>query len=143
MTMMDMSLVDRMRWAVVDAVTMTRRYLLHVVRSPAEVVLYFALPIMFVLVFGYVFGSGMSVPGGGSYREFLLPGVFAMTMLYGLGATATAVATDVGRGGGPVPVDVGGPVGAGRRAQRGRPGAGAAGAGHAGRVRSAGGVAVA
>ena len=44
---------------------------------------------MFVLVFGYVFGSGMAVPGGGDYREYLLPGVFVMTMLYGLGATAT------------------------------------------------------
>lgn len=90
--------VTRARWAVADAVTMTWRYLAHVVRSPEEIVLYFALPIMFVLVFGYVFGSGMQVPGGGSYREFLLPGVFAMTMLYGLGATATAVAWDVSRG---------------------------------------------
>lgn len=88
----------RARWAVADAVTMTRRYLVHVVRAPEEIVLYFSLPIMFVLVFGYVFGSGMQVPGGGSYREFLLPGVFAMTMLYGLGATATAVAVDAGRG---------------------------------------------
>src|SRR5690606_21324886 len=82
----------RARWAVTDAVTMTRRYLAHVVRAPEEIVLYFSLPVMFVLVFGYVFGSGMQVPDGGSYREFLLPGVFAMTMLYGLGATATAVA---------------------------------------------------
>jgi len=88
----------RARWAVTDAVTMTRRYLAHVVRAPEEIVLYFSLPVMFVLVFGYVFGSGMQVPDGGSYREFLLPGVFAMTMLYGLGATATAVAVDVGRG---------------------------------------------
>ncbi|MGH3682302.1 MAG: ABC transporter permease [Natronosporangium sp.] len=77
---------------------MTRRYLAHVVRAPEEIVLYFTLPIMFVLVFGYVFGSGMAVPGGGGYREFLLPGVFVMTMLYGLGATATSVALDANRG---------------------------------------------
>ena len=32
---------------------------------------------MFVLMFGYVFGSGMTVPGGGDYREFLMPGMFA------------------------------------------------------------------
>ena len=86
------------RWAVADGWSMTRRNMSHVIRSPEEVVLYFSLPIMFVLVFGYVFGSGMAVPDGGGYREFLLPGVFVMTMLYGLGATATAVATDVGRG---------------------------------------------
>jgi len=81
-----------------DGWTMARRYLTHVVRSPEELIIYFSLPIMFVLVFGYVFGSGMSVPDGGSYREFLLPGVFAMTMLYGLGATATGIAVDVSRG---------------------------------------------
>lgn len=84
--------------AVADSLTMGRRNLTHVVRSPEEIVLYFTLPIMFVLVFGYVFGSGMTLPGGGNYREFLLPGVFVMTMLYGLGATATSVANDVGRG---------------------------------------------
>jgi ABC transporter DrrB family efflux protein len=84
-------------WTVRDAWTMTRRNLSHVVRAPEEVIIYFSLPIMFVLVFGYVFGSGMAV-GAGTYREFLLPGVFVMTMLYGLGATATSVATDVNRG---------------------------------------------
>ncbi|ONK13849.1 ABC transporter permease [Streptomyces sp. MP131-18] len=88
----------RLRLAAADGWIMTRRNMSHLVRTPEEMVLYFALPIMFVLVFGYVFGSGMSVPGGGDYREFLLPGVFAMTMLYGMGATGTAVAVDAGRG---------------------------------------------
>ncbi|WP_051426068.1 ABC transporter permease [Jiangella gansuensis] len=90
--------LPRLRWAVADGWVMTRRYMAHVVRAPEEVIIYFTLPIMMVLVFGYVFGSGMAVPDGGSYREFLLPGVFVMTMVYGLGATATAVAFDVDRG---------------------------------------------
>ncbi|MEV4823722.1 ABC transporter permease [Micromonospora sp. NPDC049274] len=84
--------------AVVDGWTMTRRNMIHVIRAPEELILYFSLPIMFVLVFGYVFGSGMQVSGGGNYREFLLPGVFVMTMLYGLGATASGVALDLSRG---------------------------------------------
>ncbi len=84
--------------AVADGRVMAGRYLRHVVRAPEEIVIYFTLPIMFVLVFGYVFGSGMSVPGGGDYREFLIPGVFVMTMLYGIGATATGVSVDLGRG---------------------------------------------
>ncbi|TDC61956.1 ABC transporter permease [Streptomyces hainanensis] len=88
----------RARVAVADGLIMTRRNMAHLARSPEELILYFALPIMFVLVFGYVFGSGMTVPDGGGYREFLLPGVFAMTMLYGMGATGSAVAVDVGRG---------------------------------------------
>ncbi|WP_442812047.1 ABC transporter permease [Streptomyces sp. NBC_01803] len=77
---------------------MTRRNMAHLVRVPEEMILYFTLPIMFVLVFGYVFGNGMTVPGGGDYREFLLPGVFVMTMLYGMGATGSAVAADTERG---------------------------------------------
>ncbi|WP_103501744.1 MULTISPECIES: ABC transporter permease [unclassified Streptomyces] len=88
----------RLRWAAGDDWTLTRRNMTHVVRAPEEIALYFSLPIVFVLVFGYVFGGGMAVPDGGGYREFLVPGVFVMTMLYGMGATATAVATDVGRG---------------------------------------------
>lgn len=87
-----------MRYAVADGWTMTRRNLAHILRAPEEIIIYFSLPIVFVLVFGYVFGSGMAVPGGGDYREFLLPGVFVMTMLYGLGATATSLALDAGRG---------------------------------------------
>ncbi|QSB15033.1 ABC transporter permease [Natronosporangium hydrolyticum] len=83
---------------VVDGWVMGRRYVSHVIRDPAELAVYFSLPIIFVLVFGYVFGSAMMVPGGGDYREFLLPGVFAMTMLYGLGATASGMALDASRG---------------------------------------------
>jgi ABC-2 type transport system permease protein len=88
----------RLRMATADGWVMTRRNMAHLVRTPEEAVLYFTLPIMFVLVFGYVFGNGMSVPGEGNYREFLLPGVFAMTMLYGMGATGGQLATDASRG---------------------------------------------
>ncbi|MEO3929802.1 ABC transporter permease [Micromonosporaceae bacterium B7E4] len=87
----------RFRWAVADGWVMTGRNMAHVIRSPEEIVIYFSLPIMFVLVFGYVFGSGMA-SGAGNYREYLLPGVFVMTMLYGLGATASGIAMDVSRG---------------------------------------------
>lgn len=86
-----------LRRAAGDAWVMTTRYMTHVVRAPEEIVIYFSLPIMFVLVFGYVFGAGMAVSGD-AYREYLLPGVFVMTMLYGLGATATAVSNDITRG---------------------------------------------
>ncbi|SOD65192.1 ABC transporter efflux protein, DrrB family [Streptomyces zhaozhouensis] len=84
--------------ALSHGLVMTRRNMAQLARSPEEITIYFSLPILFVLVFGYVFGSGMRVPGGGDYREFLLPGVFAMTMLYGMGATATSVAFDSSRG---------------------------------------------
>jgi ABC transporter DrrB family efflux protein len=53
---------------------------------------------MMVLMFGFLFGGAMSVPGGGDYREFLMPGMFAMTMAFGLEATMVSVSTDAARG---------------------------------------------
>jgi ABC-type multidrug transport system permease subunit len=55
-------------------------------------------PVMIVLMFGYLLGGAMTVPGGGSYRDFLMPGMFAMTMVFGIGATLSAVSTDAARG---------------------------------------------
>jgi ABC-2 type transport system permease protein len=55
-------------------------------------------PVMMVLMFGYLFGGAISVPGGGDYREFLMPGMFAMTMAFGLEGTMMAVSTDAARG---------------------------------------------
>lgn len=52
-------------------------------------------------MFGYLLGGAITVPGGGSsgdYRAFLLPGMFAMTMVFGIGATLAAVSTDAARG---------------------------------------------
>jgi ABC-2 type transport system permease protein len=84
--------------AATHGAVMTARNLAHVIRDPGETIIGFGLPVMFVLVFGYVFGSGMAVAGDGNYREYLLPGVFVMTMLYGIGATATGMAYDLNRG---------------------------------------------
>ncbi|GIG89812.1 ABC transporter permease [Plantactinospora endophytica] len=89
---------DRLRWAVVDSWTITRRELAHWIRQPVQIVLGLLFPIMVVLMFGYLFGGGMAVPGGGDYREFLMPGMYAMTMLFGIEASYAAVATDASRG---------------------------------------------
>jgi ABC transporter DrrB family efflux protein len=51
-------------------------------------------PIMFVILFAYVFGGAIKVPGGGSYREFLMGGIFAQTLTFGLFGTAMALAYD-------------------------------------------------
>jgi len=93
----------RLRWALADAWTITRRDLTHWVRQPAPFVIGLLFPVMTVLMFGYLFGGAISVPGGGAsggegYREFLMPGMFAMTMAFGLEATLVAVTTDAARG---------------------------------------------
>jgi ABC-type polysaccharide/polyol phosphate export permease len=86
------------RWAAWETWTITRRDLIQWFASPWRIVGELLFPIMFVLLFGYVFGSGMVVPGGGDYREFLMPGLFVMTMAFGIGNTMTVVATDIERG---------------------------------------------
>ncbi len=92
------TLLERLRWAVVDAWTVTRRDLAHWARQPAVVVVGLLFPVMTVLMFGYLFGGAMSVPGGGDYREFLLPGMFALTMVFGIEATMVAVTSDAAKG---------------------------------------------
>jgi ABC transporter DrrB family efflux protein len=87
-----------LRWAVADGWQVTRRDLLHWVRQPAPVIVGLLFPVLLVLMFGYLFGGAMTVPGGGDYKEFLLPGMFGMTMAFGLEATMIAVSTDVQRG---------------------------------------------
>ncbi|GII94553.1 ABC transporter permease [Sinosporangium siamense] len=91
-------LAGRLSRAVLDSATMTRRNLIYWLRSPDEVVGGLAFPIVSVLLFGFVFGSAMTVPGGGDYREFLMPGLFGMTMVFGLVVTATAMVSDTSRG---------------------------------------------
>ena len=49
-------------------------------------------------MFAYVFGSGIVVPDGGNYREFLMPGMFAQTMAFGIGETMMAVTADAAKG---------------------------------------------
>src|SRR5262245_9644626 len=90
--------LDRLRWAVVDGWTMTRRSLAHWARQPGMVLVTLLFPVLMVLMFGYLFGGAMVVPGGGSYREFLIPGMLVLTMAFGVEATMLAVTTDADRG---------------------------------------------
>jgi ABC-2 type transport system permease protein len=92
------TLGGRLRGMLTDAGTVAWRDLIHWRRDPARIwgsLLYTGIS---VLLFGYVFGSAMAVPGGGNYRVFLMPGMFAMTMMFGIGETATGVATDAAKG---------------------------------------------
>ena len=91
--------LPRLRWALTDSWTITRRDLTHWQRQPVAVITNtLVFPIMIVLMFGYLLGGAITVPGGGDYREFLLPGMFAMTMVFGIGATVVAVSSDAARG---------------------------------------------
>src|ERR1044071_5338955 len=54
--------------------------------------------IMFVVLFAFVFGGAIPLPGGGSYREFLMPGIFAQNIVFAAGTTAIGMADDIGKG---------------------------------------------
>ncbi|MFF0885089.1 ABC transporter permease [Streptomyces sp. NPDC003456] len=86
------------RWLLADSWVLTGRSLAHWARNPAPVVIGLLFPIMMVLMFGYLFGGAMQVPGGGDYRAFLVPGMFAMTMVFGIEVTMLAVISDAARG---------------------------------------------
>ena len=86
------------RGVIHDVWIIARRGLTHMKRQPEALSDATIQPIMFVLLFGYVFGGAIDVPGGGSYREFLMPGMFALAMVFGLEATMVAVTTDAARG---------------------------------------------
>jgi ABC-2 type transport system permease protein len=90
--------MQRARWVLTDSWTITLRDLTHWVREPGLIVFSLLYPVITVLLFGYVFGSAMSLPGGGDYRSFLMPGMFAMNMMFGAGATMMAITTDSSKG---------------------------------------------
>jgi ABC-2 type transport system permease protein len=92
------SLLSRFGWALADAWTITRRDLQHWRLQPGPVILGWFFPLMIVLMFGLLFGGAIKVPDGVNYFEFLMPGMFAMTMLFGLDTTMIAVTTDASKG---------------------------------------------
>jgi ABC-2 type transport system permease protein len=103
MTVLDPSLtepglLERTRWAVVDAVAVAGRDVAHWRRQPAAVLVGALFPVLLLLMFVYLLGGGMVVPGGGDYRDFLVPGMLALAMVFGVEATMTAVVTDTARG---------------------------------------------
>lgn len=77
---------------------MTQRDLKHWQREPWGPIFGIAFSVMLLLVFGFLFGGAIEVPGGGDYVEYLLPGMFALTMLFGVETTMAAVTQDTKRG---------------------------------------------
>ncbi|WP_084961441.1 ABC transporter permease [Thermoactinospora rubra] len=84
--------------ALADGWTVARRDLLHWVAQPIGAVFGLIFPVFITLVFGYLFGGAVAVPPGADYFAFLMPGMYGMTMLFGLSATMIAVTTDLDRG---------------------------------------------
>jgi ABC-2 type transport system permease protein len=81
-----------------DTLLLTRRHLLRTARTPQIIVLSAITPIMFVLLFRYVFGGAIHVPGYASYVDYLLPGIIVQTALFGGSSSAVGVAEELSAG---------------------------------------------
>jgi ABC-2 type transport system permease protein/oleandomycin transport system permease protein len=88
----------RGRWAVSDTLTITKRNLLVWIRVPAYIVFTVIQPVIFVLMFRYVFGGAIHVPVKGGYVNFLMPGIIAQTAAFATFGTAIALAQELKKG---------------------------------------------
>jgi ABC transporter DrrB family efflux protein len=83
--------------AFADGAVVAKRNFIKLTRVPELLIWTTMSPIMFVLLFGYVFGSSIQIPGV-DYREFLIAGVFAQTVIFGATGTGAGIAEDMTKG---------------------------------------------
>ena len=87
-----------LRQEVADGLVMTWRNLRRVPRIPELWIFAILQSTMFVLLFAYVFGGAIPLPGGGSYTEYLMPGIFAQTIVLAAATTAITLTYDLSKG---------------------------------------------
>jgi ABC-2 type transport system permease protein/oleandomycin transport system permease protein len=92
------SAAQNARWAISDALVITRRNLLVWMRVPAYLVFTVVQPVIFVLLFRYVFGGAIAAPGSGGYVSYLMPGIIGQTAAFATFATAIALAQEAKKG---------------------------------------------
>jgi len=80
-----------------QSMTVVWRNLIHIRRMPEMLLDVTIQPVMFVLLFAYVFGGSIEVPGS-NYREFLLPGIMAQTMVFSSAIVAMGLTNDLEKG---------------------------------------------
>jgi ABC-2 type transport system permease protein len=81
-----------------DLVVLTRRNLVHIAREPLQLSDVTVQPVLFTLLFVYVFGSGVVLPGGGSYKSFAIAGLLGMNLTTSAMGTAVGLSSDLGSG---------------------------------------------
>ncbi|MBA3876468.1 MAG: ABC transporter [Anaerolinea sp.] len=87
-----------MRQALTDGLVVTWRNLKRIPRIPELAIFAILQSIMFVLLFAFVFGGAIPLPGGASYREYLMPGIFAQTIVFAAATTAIGMCDDINKG---------------------------------------------
>lgn len=94
-----MNVLQSVRYTVKDVATLTKRNLLRYLRLPRLLVFSSIQPVMFLVLFNYVFGGAVRSPvPGGKYINFLLPGLLAQVVMFGAIQTGIGLADDMTRG---------------------------------------------
>jgi ABC transporter DrrB family efflux protein len=88
---------SRLYWAIADGLVLAKRNLVQIPRVPELLVFATIQPVMFVLLFRYVFGGAIDV-GGTSYVNFLMAGIFVQTVAFGSMTTGIGLAEDLQKG---------------------------------------------
>jgi ABC-2 type transport system permease protein len=84
--------------AIADSIVITKRQLLQLARVPEVLIFSTIQPVMFVLLFRYVFGGSIATEQPGGYVQLLMPGIFVQTVAFTLAATASGLAEDMKKG---------------------------------------------
>ena len=87
-----------MNQLVADTAVITWRNLKRIPRIPELAIFAILQSIMFVLLFAFVFGGAIPLPNGGNYREYLMPGIFAQTIVFAAATTAVGMRDDLNKG---------------------------------------------
>jgi ABC transporter DrrB family efflux protein len=90
--------MSSLAYTISDTVVLAKRNLLRIPRAPDLLLSFTVQPIMFVLLFVYVFGGAIATPGFEDYTDFLMPGIVAQTMSFGGFVTALALSEDLRKG---------------------------------------------
>lgn len=89
---------NRLYWVVADGLVILKRNLLQIPRIPDELIFATIQPIMFVLLFRYVFSGAIQLTNGISYVNYLMPGIFVQTIAFGSVTTGIGLANDLQKG---------------------------------------------
>jgi len=84
--------------AITDSLLIGWRNLKRIPRIPELAIFAILQSIMFVLLFVFVFGGAIAVSGPGNYTDFLMPGIFAQTIVFASGTTAIGMTDDISKG---------------------------------------------
>jgi ABC-2 type transport system permease protein len=90
--------LSKLWWAVKDTWVLAVRSIRRIAREPEQLADVTIQPVIFVLLFSYVFGSAIHLPGGGNYHQYLISGMFGMAMAGSAPGTAVGLTTDMSTG---------------------------------------------